>query len=82
MKYNKYTWRISLLLSPLFFFSCSVDTLEEVKSLEQIVSFVQVNNGTINLTQDNLIIDKNNKTFKKSFWFSLIWIRNKSGIQC
>lgn len=79
MKYNKYTWRISLLLSPLFFFSCSVDTLEEVKSLEQIVSFVQVNNGTINLTQDNLIIDKNNKTFKKAFGLALSGFETNQG---
>lgn len=67
-QYNLY---ITGVLSLIFFISCEVNTLDEVKKLDQVVSLVQVGDGTVVLTQDNLIVDKENKLFKKSFGVTL-----------
>ena len=62
---------ITGFVSLMLLFSCEVNTLDEVQQLDQVVSLVQVGDGTVSLTQDNLIVDKENRLFKKAFGLSL-----------
>jgi hypothetical protein len=66
LKYFIQVWMIGLILS-----SCSVNTLEEVENLESVVSLVQISEEAINLTADNLIIDKQTLMFRKAFGLAL-----------
>jgi len=62
---KQYKLYVTGILSLILFIACDVNTLDEVKKLDQVVSLVQVGDGTVVLTQDNLIVDRENKLFKK-----------------
>lgn len=68
---KQYKLYITGILFLILFIACDVNTLDEVKKLDQVVSLVQVGDGTVVLTQGNLIVDKENKLFKKGFGVAL-----------
>ena len=68
---KQYKLYVTGILSLILFIACDVNTLDEVKKLDQVVSLVQVGDGTVVLTQDNLIVDRENKLFKKGFGIAL-----------
>ena len=71
MKRYKFIYKGIVFILPMLFASCDVDTYEEVTHLEQVVSLVQVSSGTVALSQDNIIVDKENAVLKKVFGVAL-----------
>lgn len=66
-------------LSVFLFASCDVDTLEDVENIEQVVSLVQIEDGTITLKADNIIVDKENFMFKKALGLALSGFGDNKG---
>ena len=62
---KQYKLYVTGILSLILFIACDVNTLDEVKKLDQVVSLVQVGDGTVVLTQDNLIVDRENSFLRK-----------------
>ncbi len=74
----KYNW-VFILFLLMNLSSCEVDTLEEVEGLEQVVSLVQLTDGSVSLKADNLIIDKTNQMFRKAFGLTLSGFQQNEG---
>jgi hypothetical protein len=80
MQYIKYKQiGILALLFSSFFTACEVDTLKEVTDLEQTVSLVQTNGGSVSLNADAVIIDKQKRMFRKGFGLALSGFQTNKG---
>lgn len=71
MKSYKSIYKSIVFMLPLFLASCDVDTYEDVTQLDQVVSLVQVGSGSVKLTQDNIVVDKENAMLRKVFGIAL-----------
>lgn len=79
MKRNMIIKPLLPLLAALFFLGCKVDTFKDVEGVEQKVSLVQSDGGSINLKPDNILVDKPNQIIRRSFGLALSGLKENEG---
>ncbi|PTT00763.1 hypothetical protein DBR11_09065 [Pedobacter sp. HMWF019] len=67
------------MLSIVFLNACKVDTLEQLGTLGQKVSLVQVTSGQLLLKTDNIVVDKPNFLVRRAFGLALSGLEENSG---